>query len=107
MAAAQDARRRLAKMMIVRHSFIAKPGQASKLAVQMKEIANVGKLRNFRVLTDVTGDFNRVVMEHEVESFSEFEEVMKRYTSDPAIHEKAKGYTEHWMTGRRDLFRVV
>jgi len=94
-------------MMIVRHSFVAKPGQASKLAAQMKEIAGAGKLRNVRVLTDVTGEFNHVTMEHEVESLSEFEEAMKRYSSDPAIHEKAKGYTEHWMTGRRDLYRVV
>ena len=94
-------------MMIVRHSFIAKPGQAGKLAAQMKEIASVGKLRNVRVLTDVTGDFNHVVMEHDVEAMAEFEEAMKRYSSDPAIHEKAKGYTEHWITGRRDLFRVV
>jgi len=32
---------------------------------------------------------------------------MKRYSSDPAIHEKAKGYADHWMTGHRELFRVV
>jgi hypothetical protein len=94
-------------MLIVRHSFVAKPGQAGKLAAQMKEIAGAGKLRNVRVLTDVTGEFNHVTMEHEVESLSEFEEAMKRYSSDPAIHEKAKGYTELWMTGRRDLYRVV
>jgi hypothetical protein len=107
MAAAQVDQRRLDKMMIVRNSFVAKPGQAGKLAAQMKEIASAGRLRNVRVLTDVTGEFNHVVMEHEVESLSEFEEAMKRYSSDPAIHEKAKGYTDHWMTGRRELFRVV
>ena len=93
-------------MMIVRHSFTAKPGQAGKLAAQMKEMCVVGKLRNARVMTDVTGEFNHVVMEHEIDSFAEFDEVMKRYTSDPAIHEKAKGYTDHWMTGRRDIFKV-
>jgi hypothetical protein len=107
MAAAQVDQRRFVKMMIVRNSFIAKPGQAGKLAAQMKEIASAGKLRNVRVLTDVTGEFNHVVMEHEVESLSEFEEAMKRYSSDPAIHEKAKGYADHWMTGHRELFRVV
>ena len=94
-------------MMIVRNSFIAKPGQASKLAAQLKEMAAAGKLRNHRVLTDVTGEFNRVVMEHEVESAAEFEETFKRYSTDPLIREKAKGYTDLWVTGSRELFRIV
>jgi hypothetical protein len=44
----------------------------------------------------VTGEFNRVVMEYEVESAVEFEETFKKYTSDPQIREKAKGYTDLW-----------
>ena len=47
-------------MIIVRNSFIAKPGQASKLAAQLKDMAAAGKLPNHRVLTDMTGEFNRV-----------------------------------------------
>lgn len=94
-------------MLIVRNSFIAKPGQSGKLAAQLKEMANAGRLRNVRVLTDLTGDFNSVVMEHEVDSASEFEELLKRYSSDPQTRELAKGYTELWITGRRELFRVV
>ena len=95
-------------MIIVRNSFIAKPGQASKLAAQLKEMAAAGKLPNHRVLTDVTGEFNRVVMEYEVESAVGFEVVtFKKYTSDPQIREKAKGYTDLWITGSRELFRVV
>ena len=94
-------------MLIVRNSFIAKPGQAGKLAAQLKEMAGAGNLRNARVMTDLTGDFNHVVMEHEVESASEIEELLKRYSSDPQAREKAKGYTDLWTTGRRELFRVV
>ena len=94
-------------MLIVRNSFIAKPGQASKLAAQLKEMAAVGKLSNHRILTDVTGEFNRVVMEYEVESIVGFEETFKRYSSDPQIREKAKGYTDLWTTGSRELFRIV
>jgi len=100
------AERRL-EMVIVRNSFIAKPGQAGKLAAQLKEMASTGNLRNFRVMTDLTGDFNHVVMEHEVESASEFEALMTKYSSDPQAREKAQGYTEFWITGRRELFRVV
>jgi len=94
-------------MIIVRNSFNAKPGQAGKLAAHLKDMANAGNLRNFRVMTDLTGDFNHVVMGHEVESASEFEELMARYSSDPQAREKAKGYTDLWTTGRRELFRVV
>ncbi len=94
-------------MVIVRNSFIAKPGQAGKLAAQLKDMANAGNLRNFRVMTDLTGDFNHVIMEHEVESASEFEGLMTRYFSDPQAREKTKGYTDLWITGRRELFRVV
>lgn len=94
-------------MVIVRNSFIANPGQAGKLAAQLKDMANAAKLRNVRVMTDFIGDFNHVVMEHEVESASEFEQLMTRYASDPQAREKAKGYTDLWNTGRRELFRVV
>ena len=93
--------------MIVRNSFTAKPGQAGKLAAQLKEIAHAGNLRSARVLTDFTGEFNHVILEHEVESASEFEQVMARYSSDAKVREKGKGYTELWTTGRRELYRVV
>ena len=94
-------------MIIVRNSFTARPGQSSKLAAQLKEMAAAGKLRNHRVLTDVTGEFNSVVMEYEVESVLEFEETFQKYTSDPQIREKAKGYTDLWISGKRELFRVA
>jgi hypothetical protein len=94
-------------MIIVRNSFIAKPGQAGRLAAQLKEMANAGNLRNVRVLTDLTGEFNHVIMEHEVQSASDFEELMAKYSSDPQAREKAKGYTDLWTTGRRELFRLV
>jgi hypothetical protein len=94
-------------MIIVRNSFIAKPGSASKLAAQLKEMASAGNLKNYRILTDVTGEFNRVIMEFEVESAVGFEEAYQRYSSDPKMKEKAKGYTDLWLTGSRELYRVV
>jgi hypothetical protein len=94
-------------MIVVRNSFTAKPGQASKLAAQLKAMASAGNLRNHRVLTDMTGDFNRVVMEYEVESAAEFEDMFKKYSTDAKIREKAQGYTDLWVTGSRELFRVV
>lgn len=94
-------------MIVVRNTFAAKPGQAGTLVTQMKSIAAAGNLRNVRFFTDVTGDFNQVVMEYEIESLADYEAIMQRYATDPQIREKAKGYTEHWLTGRRELFRLV
>ena len=100
-------RKEIQHVIIVRNSFIAKPGQAAKLAAQLKNMAQTVNLRNVRVLTDLAGDFNHVVMEHEVESASEFEELITKYSSDPQAREAAKGYTDLWTTGRRELFRVA
>lgn len=94
-------------MIIVRNTFTAKPGQAGKLVAQMKDVAAAGSLRSVRFMTDVAGDFNQVVMEHEVESLSDFEALMQRYATDPQIREKVKGYTDWWITGKRELFRTV
>lgn len=94
-------------MIVVRNSFMAKPGQAGKLAAQLKEVASVGNLRNVRVMTDLTGDFNHVIMEHEVESAAEFEQLLAKYSSDPQVKEKAKGYTDLWTSGRRELYRIA
>jgi hypothetical protein len=93
-------------MMIVRNCFVAKPGQASKLAAQLKEVAAL-MLPNSRVLTDVTGDFNRVVMEFEVAAIADFEARLQQYATDPVIREKMQGYTDLWLTGTREILRVV
>ena len=80
---------------------------AGKLAAHMKEIAIAGNLPDFRVLTDLTGEFNRVIMEFEVESAAAFEALFQEYSTDPQVREKSKGYLDWWTTGSRELLRVV
>ncbi len=95
-------------MIVVRNTFIAKPGHASKLAAQVKEAAAASKITGkARVLTDLTGDFNRVILEYEVENIAGFEAGMKDYATNPAFREKMKGYTELWTTGSRELLQIV
>ncbi len=55
-------------MIVVRNCFIAKPGHASKLAAQLKEAAALAKMGKHRILTDLTGDFNRVILEYEADN---------------------------------------
>ena len=93
-------------MIIVRNCFVAKPGHASKLAALLKDAATLIPNKS-RVLTDVTGDFNRVILEYEAENIGEFEARMQQYASDPAVREKMQGYTELWLTGTREVLRVV
>ena len=56
-------------MIVVRNCFVAKPGMASKLAAQLKEAAAAAPGgTKFRVMTDLTGDFNRVILEFDGEN---------------------------------------
>ena len=94
-------------MIVVRNCFTAKPGMASKLAAQLKDAAASSKLEKYRVLTDLTGEFNRVVLEYEAASVSEFEANMKDYANNAAMREKMKGYTDLWITGSREILQIA
>ncbi|MGH7493348.1 MAG: hypothetical protein ACREOO_13285 [bacterium] len=99
-------------MLIIREVFIAKPGQASKLAKLFKK--GFGGDPNARVMTDMVGDYNTVVIETQVKSLAEFEKQMEEYKSgkpdpkmDPKVAEEMSKYTEMYLTGRREIFQVV
>ena len=94
-------------MLVVRNCFTAKPGHASKLAAQLKEAAATAKIPRHRVLTDLTGEFNRVVLEYEVESNGDFEARMKEYATNEAFRAKMKGYTDLWNTGSREILQIA
>ena len=93
-------------MIVIRNCFVAKPGQASKLAAQLKDASGVMGVK-CRVLTDVTGDFNRVVLEIEAQDFTDFEARMRQYRTDEAFRDKMKGYTDLWVTGHREILQVA
>jgi len=95
-------------MIVVRNCFVARPGQASALAKQIKEAAAAaGVLQSFRVLTDLTGDFNRVILEYDAENIGEFEARMRDYATNMPFKEKMKGYTDLYITGSREILQVV
>lgn len=92
-------------MYIVRNSFVAKPGMASKLAAQMKGVAPM--LPNGRILTDATGDFNRVIFEWEAASLADLDARLQQYATDAELKAKMQGYTDLWLTGSREILRVA
>ena len=99
-------------MLIIREIFTAKPGQASKLAKLCKK--GFGGDPNMRIMTDLVGNFNTVVIETQVNSLAEFEKQMEEYKSgkpdpkmDPKVAEEMSKYTEMYLTGRREIFQIV
>ncbi len=99
-------------MYVIRETFVAKPGQASKLAKLMKEVMGAMPRGNgrVRVMTDFVGPFNTVVLETEVEDIGSFEREMKDYMSGQAAAEvqaKMKGYTDLYQEGRREIYRTL
>ena len=94
-------------MIVVRNYFVAKPGNASKLAALFKEAAVVAKIPKHRVLTDVTGDFNRVILEYEAENLGEFEARMKDYATNQEFRDKMKGYADLYITGGREILQIA
>jgi len=93
-------------MLVVREFFVAKPGCASKLATLLNEVTQIARVEKCRVLTDVTGEFNKVVMETEFESLADLEARLQEYMNNPSVKEKMKGYTDMYLTGGREIYRT-
>jgi heme-degrading monooxygenase HmoA len=96
-------------MIIVHDIFICKPGQASKFAKLFKEMmADNDELVN--IMTDVTGDFNKVVMVTKYDSLTAYEQSFQKYLegSDEMkkMKEKMQGYHDMYLTGSREIYKV-
>lgn len=95
-------------MIIVTDTFICKPGNASKLAKLFKDVMS-GSKEFVRVMTDLTGSFNRVVLVNQYDSLAAYEkswEDMQHSEEAKKMMEAMKGYTELYQTGSREIFRV-
>ena len=96
-------------MIIVHDIFICKPGNASKVARLFKEVmADNEELVN--IMTDLTGDFNKVVMVTKYESLSAYEQSFQKYMQDSEemkkMKEKMQGYHELYQTGSREIYQL-
>ncbi|HLX93951.1 MAG TPA: antibiotic biosynthesis monooxygenase [Puia sp.] len=96
-------------MIVVHDTFIAKPGNASKLAKLFKEVMADGE-EHVEVLTDMTGQYNRVIMVSKYENLAAFEASFQKYMQDTPemqkMREKMKGYTDMYQAGSREIFRI-
>ncbi len=69
-------------MIVVHDTFVCKPGNASKLAKLFKETMT-GKGKNVAIMTDMTGQYHRVVMASWYDSLTEYEAHIKEWENQP------------------------
>lgn len=96
-------------MIIVHDIFICKPGNASKLAKKFKE-AMAGSTELVNIMTDMSGQFNRVIMVSQYESLTAYEQSWEKYKKDSEEMKKMEqamsGYQEMYLTGSREIYQV-
>ena len=96
-------------MIIVHDIFVCKPGNASKIAKLFKEWADVAPKKNVQVMTDMTGQFHRVIVASHFENLTAYEEEMKTMGQTPEekqVMDKFKDMNEMYVSGSREIFKV-
>ena len=96
-------------MIIVHDIFICKPGNASKMAKMFKETMK-GQSDVVNIMTDMTGQYNKVVMVSKYKNLASYEKSFEKYMkASPELKkmmEKMSGYTDMYQTGSREIYKV-
>ncbi|MGN6299344.1 MAG: hypothetical protein ACTHM7_21300, partial [Ginsengibacter sp.] len=62
------------------------------------------------IMTDMTGNYNKVVMVTQYESLTAYEQSFQKYAQDSeemkTMKEKMKGYHDMYLTGSREIYQV-
>ena len=99
-------------MITVHDTFVCKPGNAGKLAKLFKEWADLRPAKiNTKVMTDMTGQFHRVIVSGDWESLAVYEEELKHMMENQTPEEKAgmdkfKDMNEMYVSGSREIYKV-
>lgn len=96
-------------MIIVHDTFVCKPGNASKLAKLFKEVM-AGNPELVNIMTDMTGQYNRVIIVSQHENLAAYEQSWEKYKQDTEkmkeMNEKMKGYHDMFLTGGREIYQT-
>lgn len=96
-------------MVIVHDIFVCKPGNASKLAKLFKEVM-AGNKELVNIMTDMTGQYNRVIMVSQYENLTAYEKSWEEHSRNEEemkkMQEKMAGYHEMYLTGSREIYQV-
>lgn len=96
-------------MIIIHDTFISKPGNASKLAKLFKTaMADSSELVN--IMTDMTGQFNKVVIVTRFDNLTAYEQNWEKFKQDSEAMKKMSdimaGYQDMYLTGSREIYQV-
>ena len=95
-------------MIIVHDIFICKPGNASKIAKLFKEVME-GNEELVNIMTDMTGQYHRVIIASGFDSLAAYEEDTKNIGQTPEekeVMDKFKDMNEMYVSGSREIFKV-
>ena len=96
-------------MIIVHDIFVCKPGNASKMAKMFKEVM-AGNKELVSIMTDMTGQYNRVIMVSQFEDLIAYQKAFEAYMNPTEEQKKQfakmEGYTEMYQTGSREIYKV-
>lgn len=96
-------------MIQVHDIFVCKPGNASKLAKMCKESMSVFP-ETVNILTDMTGQFHRVIMVSQFENLATYEEFFKKMAKPTPemkkMDKKFAGMNEMYTSGSREIYKV-
>jgi hypothetical protein len=96
-------------VIIVHDIFVCKPGNASKAAKMFKE--TMGKDPHaLYIMTDMTGQFHRVVMVSQYKDLAEYGKSLEAYANPPPEMKEAmkemKDFQEMYIAGSREIYRT-
>ncbi|WP_153798617.1 NIPSNAP family protein [Foetidibacter luteolus] len=96
-------------MITIHETFVCKPGNASKLAKLFKEVFT-DMQEVTAVLTDMTGQFNKVIIVSQYENLAAYEQNWEKYKQQSEemkkMEDMMKGYTDMYLTGSREIYQV-
>ncbi len=98
-------------MFLIRDVMHCKPGQAKPMVAKFKLLEKAmkkyGVKNNFRILTDISGErYWTVVAEFEAKSLETYAEMSRKTMSDKTLQKAMKGYHDHVVQGRREIFMI-
>jgi predicted patatin/cPLA2 family phospholipase len=96
-------------MIVVHDIFVCKPGNAGKLAKMCKE--HMGTFpETVNILTDMTGQYHRVIMVSQFENLAEYENNFKKWQHPTPemkkMNEAFAGMNDMYTSGSREIFKV-
>ena len=98
-------------MIIVRSEFQCKPGHVQEMIDNFKAMAAMMEqqsvIKRTRLMTDLSGSFDTVVVESEVESIDDYFALMQAAFADPDLQTGQDGSMNSiYQTGERNYYKI-